>query len=214
MNTELPSVAGAQAEERNLWSAETCLGFPEATCRRRTLGSVVIRRERSRLAPAPARARGRVRVEVRRRPVACAKAVTSHRTPKCVAYQSLRKFVPESPERPTRPSPSPREARMGRGPGRGVPHFCHRSRRGGAPPLPNPLLRSERRRGGPRSRCGWHQLSRRVIAGTQMGIKACLKTRLGVRRLRGSYGVRPADRVNAGLRTQFLAAPGTSQTGA
>ena len=39
-------------------------------------------RGRSRLAPAPARPRDRSRTEVRRRQVACAKAVTSHRTPK------------------------------------------------------------------------------------------------------------------------------------
>ena len=44
----------------------------------------------SRLAPAPARPRGRSRTEVRRRQVACAKAVTSHRTPKL----SLRDDMP------------------------------------------------------------------------------------------------------------------------
>ena len=37
---------------------------------------------RSRLAPAPARPRGWTRTGLRRRQVACAKAVTSHRTPK------------------------------------------------------------------------------------------------------------------------------------
>ena len=62
-----------------------------------------------------------------------------------------------------RPSPSPREARTGRGPGRGVPHSCVRFRRGGAPPLPAPLLRSERRRGRQRSRWGGRELPQRQI---------------------------------------------------
>ena len=64
----------------------------------------------------------------------------------------MRKFVPKSPQRVARPSPSPREARTGRGSGRGVPHYWVRSRRGGAPPHPGPLLRSERRRGRRRPR--------------------------------------------------------------
>ena len=46
-----------------------------------------LRMERSRLAPAVACARDRSRAELRRRPVACAKAVTSHRTPNRAASQ-------------------------------------------------------------------------------------------------------------------------------
>ena len=78
---------------------------------------------------------------------------------------SLRKCAQQPPPRGARPSPSPREARTGRGPGRGVPHDCLRSRRGGSPPLPGPLLRSERRRGRRRSPCGRHELSQRLIGG-------------------------------------------------
>ena len=54
---------------------------------------------------------------------------------------------PRHPSGETRPSPSPHEARMGRGPRRGVLRPLPASRGGGAPPLPIPLLRSERRRG-------------------------------------------------------------------
>ena len=77
--------------------------------------------------------------------------------------QSLRRFVVKPSERPARPSPSPREARTGRGPGRGVLHSSLPSRRGAAPPLPNPLLRSERRRGSQRSQCELRELSRRSL---------------------------------------------------
>ena len=48
-----------------------------SNCRRRVDGTA-----RPRLAPAVARPRNRIGTEVRRRQVACAKAVTSHRTPK------------------------------------------------------------------------------------------------------------------------------------
>ena len=68
-------------DARGLWSAVTCHRFPEATCRRRTAKGVCGQEGRSRLAPAPARPHDRKRTELRRRLVACAKAVTSHRTP-------------------------------------------------------------------------------------------------------------------------------------
>ena len=61
------------------------------------------------------------------------------------------------------PPPSPREARTGRGPGRGVLHHCERPHPCGAPPLPGPLLHSEWRRGRRRPRCGRHELSHRMI---------------------------------------------------
>ncbi len=48
---------------------------------------------------------------------------------------------------PTAPSPSPREARTGRRVGRGVLQHAGPFSDYGAPPLPGPLLRSERRRG-------------------------------------------------------------------
>ena len=90
MTTDKLSDAAAQAEERRLWSAETGLRFREATCRRRRTERVGIHRERSRLAPAPARARGWMLAEVRRRQVACAKAVTSHRTPEWDVWLAIK----------------------------------------------------------------------------------------------------------------------------
>ena len=77
-------------------------------------------------------------------------------------YQSLRKFVPEPSQQEARPSPSPREARTGRGPGRGVPQTLQAPRDGGAPPHPNPLLRSERRRGRQRPRFGLREFSQKL----------------------------------------------------
>ena len=64
-----------------LWSAVTCHRFIEATGRRRLARGVRLQEGRSRLAPAVACGRERKGTEVRRRQVACAKAVTSHRTP-------------------------------------------------------------------------------------------------------------------------------------
>ena len=44
LDTEEPSAAAPQPEERWLWSAVTCHRFPEATCRRRTVGRVSTQR--------------------------------------------------------------------------------------------------------------------------------------------------------------------------
>ena len=66
---------------RWLWSAVTCHRFLKATCRRRTAVTVRPEKGRSPLAPAQTCPRVRSRTEIRRRQVACAKAVTNHRTP-------------------------------------------------------------------------------------------------------------------------------------
>ena len=75
------------------------------------------------------------------------------------SFQSLRKCRHEPPNRAASPSPSPREARTGRGLGSGVLHHCERPQHCGAPPLPGPLLRTERRRGS-RKRAAFMPLQR------------------------------------------------------
>ena len=94
------------------------------------------------------------------------------------------------------PSPSPREARTGRGPGRGVLHPCERPHQCGAPPLPGPLLHSEWRRGRRRPRCGLAELSQRMLRSKSGGrdggvgfIGRSSAVRTSLRRERRALGV-------------------------
>ena len=111
----------------------------------------------------------------------------------------------EPPQRAARPAPSPREARTGRGSGRGVPHHGEPGHPCGAPPLPDPLLRSERRKGSRRLRCGRHELPQRLINGDRwdafglFGAVAAGGRFCGLKAALLSLRLNPTDKVMARL---------------